>query len=66
MMLVAVIRETAIEPSALGLRNVFGRPHRATHAIQTEELTASEVLDVEPIAAPAANEPNKKTGTADL
>lgn len=63
MMLIAIIRNTAIEPSILGLRNVFGRPHRAAVPAGTDALEGGAgPLPVEPVT----DEPSKKTGTSDL
>jgi O-antigen/teichoic acid export membrane protein len=64
LMLIAVIRNTAIEPSVFGLRSLFGPPHRAPLQSQVEADAATQ-------RASNVNEPSldedgsRKTGTTD-
>jgi O-antigen/teichoic acid export membrane protein len=64
LLLIAVIRNTAIEPSIFGLRNVFGPPHRAASGKTDPELGSETDLRLQNSTQDIRPEDTKKkTGT---
>jgi O-antigen/teichoic acid export membrane protein len=65
LMLIAVIRNTAIEPSVFALRNVFGTPHRAGASLEADNSTRDPKTGFEECQDYSPEDNSQKTGTTD-
>jgi O-antigen/teichoic acid export membrane protein len=65
LMVTAVIRNTAVEPSVFGLRNIFGHPHKAAASEPGPNLASPDPLSVELSSNDTSENSSKRTGTAD-